>query len=191
MSLFVIVSSRDSLTTQKEELFTKKLLRWTLITLAIVITASVLTHCLFFLQFSHTRTWAHAADYDGYADDFHVVKDYIQAQFPGEYGKWIYVSPNGGTQLYDPDTDEYLQLPSYVLSSLESIRKNGFPHKDGQLDVIRIDGDRISFCTTKGQYALVYSPSQKPSWVNSPDDTAMTRIKSIGDGWYHVAKTSG
>lgn len=169
----------------------KKFLRWALITLAIVITASALARCLFFLQFNHTRLWAHAADYDNYADDFHVVKDYIQAKFPGEYGKSIYVSSNGGTQLYDPDTNEYLQLPSDVLASLEAILRNGFPHKDADLGKIMIHKDRISFCTTKGQYALVYSPSQKPSWVNSPDDAAMTRIKSIGNGWYHVAKTSG
>ena len=166
----------------------KKLIKWTLIVLAIVIVACFLGRAFILLWFSHTNTWAHSAEFDQYGADFQVVKDYIQAQYPNEYDKYLSVGHSGGVYLYDPDTGEKLQLPSDVLASLEAISSNGFPHKDADLDVIRIHGDRITFSTTNGQYALVYSPSGTPTWVNSPDETKMASVKTIGDGWYHVAK---
>lgn len=166
----------------------KKCIKWLLIALTIVIIVSFLGRALFFLQFSYVHRWAYSADYDHYADDFQAVKNYIQAQYPDEYDKYIVISHDGGIGLHDLDTGEDLHLPSDILSSLEAIVRNGFPHKDAQLDVIRIHGERISFCIRNGQYALVYSPSKKPYWVNSPDEEALARVKSIGDGWYHVAK---
>lgn len=164
-----------------------KRIKWVLIILAIVIAASFLGRGIFFLLFSDAQTWGDSADYDQYAQDFQVVKDYIQAQYPGAYDKYLSVGYKDSVYLYDPETGEYLQLPSEVLSSLEAIDRHGFPSKDARLDVIRIHGDRITFCTTNGQYALVFSPSRKPTWVNSPDETVIASVKPIGDGWYHVA----
>lgn len=167
-----------------------KAFKWLLMILAILIVAFLLGRGIFFLLFSYTQTWAGSADFGQYAHDFQVVKEYVQAQYPDAYGKYLIVGSYGGVYLYDPDAGEKLLLTSEVLSSLEAIAYNGFPHKDASLDVIRIHGDRITFCTKNGQYALVYSPSRKPTWVNSPDEAAIASVKSIGDGWYHVATKS-
>lgn len=137
--------------------------------------------------FYHISLWKVSADFETYADDFNVVKDYLEGEFADEPGKKLFVSNRvgQGIRLYDPDTDEYLQIPSNVASSLDVIEKDGFPDLDADLDVIRIYEDRISF--ESGYYALVYSPSQKPSWLKVPGDTVV-KVKTIGDGWYHVTK---
>ena len=137
--------------------------------------------------FYQISLWKVSADFETYADDFTVVKNYIQEEYPNETDKCLLVSHSGGQgiRLIDLDTDEYLQVPDDVLSSLEVIDKEGFPDLDADLNVIRIHEDRISF--ESGYYALVYSPSQKPSWLKAPGDTAV-KVKTIGDGWYHVTK---
>ncbi len=167
----------------------KKLTKWlwiTSLTSLIMICICVLP----LLLFSYSHLWAHSADYDHYADDFHTVKNYCQTQFPDEADKWLYVSHSRdhGHRLYDPDTNDYLEMPDDVLAALESICFNGFPHKDAALDAIRIQGDRVSFCIENGQYALAFSPNEKPSWVNSPDEGAEVKVKSLGNGWYHVVR---
>ena len=166
----------------------KKCIKWLLIALTIVIIVSFLGRALFFLQFSYVHRWAYCADYDHYADDFNCVKDYVQTQYPDEYDKYLSISYYGGIRLYDPDADAYLELPADIHAALEAIGRNGFPYKDANWDVIRIHGDRITFGIVNGQYALVYSPNSKPTWVNSPEETQRARVKTIGDGWYHVAK---
>ena len=150
-----------------------------------IIVACISIASLFWVH--NVLIWKVSADFETYTDDFNVVKDYIEEEFADEPGKKLFVSNRvgQGIRLFDPDTDEYLQIPSNVASSLDVIEKDGFPDLDGNLDVIRIYEDRISF--ESGYYALVYSPSQKPSWLNVPGDTAV-KVKTIGDGWYHVTK---
>lgn len=142
---------------------------------------------------SYNHLWKHSANYEEYADDFNVVKNYIEATFQNESGKWLSVSNSDGQgiRIFDPDTNEYLQVPSDIISSLETIRKDGFPNKDATFDTIRIHDDRISFCIENGHYALVFSPNEKPSWVNSPNEDVTVKVRSIRDGWYHVAIDPG
>ena len=163
--------------------------------LIILIITIIVVSCVLIvprLIFHHILLWKSSADFEACADDFNVVKNYIAAEFPNETNKWLLVSSAGGqgTRLSDPDINEYLQAPSNVISSLEAIDKNGFPDKYADLDVIRIHTGRISFCVD-GWYALVYSPNEKPSWVNLPNEDCEIRVKSIGEGWYHVVKVPG
>ena len=144
------------------------------------------------LSFYYVSIWSEVASYEEYADDFNVVKNYIAAEFPNETDKYLSVSVTSGQgrRLFDPDTDEYLQVPDDVLSSLEVIDKEAFPSKDANFNTIRIYKDRISFGIENGSYELVYSPEQKPTWLNSPENTKVF-VKKIGDGWYHVARNPG
>lgn len=171
----------------------KKSVIWISVILLILAVVFVCIPQVFILLFHNTSMWAYSADYNNYADDFRTVKNYIQTEYPEETDKWLDVSHSGdhGHRLYDPDVDGYLEIPSDVLSSLDVICDHGFPYKDAVFDVIRIHGDRISFCIENGQYALVFSPNEKPSWVNSPNENSEVKVKSIGDGWYHVTKRPG
>ena len=91
------------------------------------------------------------ANYEKYANEFNLVKDYIAQEFPSESDKWMAVlySSTYGLRIYDPD-----------------------------LDVIRIHGDRISFCTESGHYALVYSPYKNPTWLNTSDEKDKVKVKN-------------
>lgn len=138
-----------------------------------------------FMMFSHTHLWALSADYEGFEDDFNSVKNYLAKKYPDESDKCLAVSKKG---LFDTDTDTYLDLPDDVASSLQSIYNGAFVHKDSNFDTIRIHEERISFCILNGQYALVYSPDKKPTWVKSSNKEVKVRVKSLGDGWYHVVE---
>lgn len=164
----------------------KKRILWILTTLLIVV--AIFGIKLMIVNYNHF--WKYSADYENFANDFDLVKNYITAVFPNESDKWLSVSNdgNGEVTLFDPETKSYLILPSDVVSSLTSIRNNAFPDKDSSFDTIRIHENRISFCISSGEYALVYSPDQKPTWVNSPSENSKVTVKSIQDGWYHVTK---
>ena len=135
----------------------------------------------------YNYTWALEADFDQYSEHFIAVKDYITSEFPNETHKLLSVSiKDQSATLYDMDADEYLCLPDDIALSLDMICRYGFPHKDSDFDLIRIQGNRITFLVRNGSYALVYSPDEKPTWLNSPDESKKIRVKSIQDGWYHI-----
>lgn len=60
----------------------------------LVIVASVLAvkYVYPIIRFYHVSTWKFCADYEEYANDFNLVKDYIAAEFPNESDKWVSVS---------------------------------------------------------------------------------------------------
>ena len=147
------------------------------------------------ILFRYNFLWEFSADYKNYADDFNAVKNYIAAEFPDVTDKDLYIS-NGSDKrvgLFDPETNSRLILPDDVAASLNSIYENAFPNKDSVLDSINIHGKRISFCIFIGEYALVYSPDSKPTWVNQPSEVSECKVKvrSLGNGWYHVTKYRG
>ena len=144
------------------------------------------------MMFSYNNIWKFCADYKEYADEFNLVKDYIETEFPDETDKWLSIDSYGGElKVYNPDTKEYLQLPDDVKSALYVVDRNGFPNKDSDLELIKIHEGRISFGISNRRYALVFSPDRKPTWLNSPDEEHKVRVKSIGDGWYHVTINEG
>ena len=160
------------------------------ISLIIVLIIALCIPISAWFYFHYTNTWKLSANYADYAEDFNNVKNYIAEEFPNEIGKCLYVSrTNGqGIQIFDFDTKEYLQVPGDILSSLDTIGRKGFYHKDATFDVIRIQEEQISFEVECRQYALVYSPNQKPSCISTPNEKYKTKVKSIGNGWYHVVE---
>jgi hypothetical protein len=52
--------------------------------------------------------------------------------------------------------------------------------------LFRIKRNRISLNIENGRYALVYSPGEKPLWINIPDEQKDIKVKKINDDWYHV-----
>lgn len=155
--------------------------------LAVVIVAVVIVPAVEIITFDYISTWKVSADYKPYANDFNTVKDYIASEYPDESNKWLSVlSKDGKSVIYDPDTKKYLQLPSDVAASLDTICKNAFPDKDSFLDTIRIHKNRISFCISRAPYALVFSPDEKPTWLTYSDKEHKVKVKTIGGGWYHV-----
>ena len=167
---------------------TKKSVFWSVVVTLIVV--SILFSPI--VWFYYVSIWSESASYEEYAKDFNVVKNYIAAEFPNETDKYLAVSvaSGQGIRLFDPDVGKYLQVPEDVLLSLEIIDKEAFPSKDANFDIIRIYKGRISFGIENGSYELVYSPEEKPSWLNSPKDTKVF-VKKIGNGWYHVARNPG
>ena len=166
----------------------KKCILWGLIAvLIIVVSVLAVKYVCPIISFHYSNTWKLCADYEEYADDFNLVKDYITTKFPNETDKVIIVSYNkeNGNGLYDPDNMFFLTLPSDVASALNTICLNGFPNKDSTLGSIRINKEKISFVVDKGNYALVYSPDKRPSRFYKDGGT---KTQKIQDGWYHVVK---
>lgn len=145
-----------------------------------------------FLQFNYAHTWKYAADYKTYAEQFNTIKDYVIEQFSYEPDRWFSVSVSESKEyrIYDPESKSYLDCPDEVDSALELIWKNGFPDKEANFDIIRIGENRISFGIENGQYALVYSPLQRPTYVNGPSENKEIFVREIEDGWYHVTINS-
>ena len=111
---------------------------------------------------SYNHFWKYSADYEKFANDFDLVKNYITEAFPDKSDKWLSVSNdgNGEVTLFDPETKSYLILPSDVVSSLTSIRNNAFPDKDSIFDTIRIHENRISFVFLTENMLLYILPTK-------------------------------
>lgn len=146
---------------------------------------------LLWLTVNNNHKWKHTADFDKYKSEFIIVADYVLKENSTGYRKWFFVSitDSYGRTLFDPDKNNYVELPVDVRESLETICDYGFPNKDSVLDVIRILRGRVSFCIENGRYALVYSPNEKPTWLDSPDEDRTIEVKKIEDGWYHVIES--
>lgn len=159
------------------------------IVLTLVCFGSLLGQALMFLQFNYTHTWKCCADYEHYAQQFTLVKDYVLEEFldGGDRRLSVRYTENKEYDIYNPENNEYVDCSNEVKEALQIICKQGFPNKDALFNEIRIQKGRVSFGIENGQYALVYSPDDKPTWVNIPDD-ADVLIKEIGDGWYHVVE---
>ena len=140
------------------------------------------------LVFSNVNMWKLTADFENFESDFCVVREYVGENFASEDEKWFFVSitDKHGMTLYDPAVNDYMDIPDNVRSSLETICDYGFPDKDSNLYTIEIHGNRVSFNIENGRYALVYSPDEKPTWINLPDEQEDIKVKKITDDWYHV-----
>ncbi len=166
----------------------KKLAIWICVMLVLIVSVIPIAKLI---RFNYDHFWKYSARYEECANDFNVVKNYIESQFSDESNKCLLVSYTDGIRLFDTDANDYLQVPDDVRLSLETICHDGFPDKDSELATIRKHDNRISFCTFNGGYALVFSPSEKPSYANAPNDDSSVRVKTIEDGWYHVAEKTG
>lgn len=140
------------------------------------------------LAFTYTSRWKYCADFDTCGEAFVRVKDYLSEVFADadEVSLFISRSEDGSRQLHDRHNNTYPDIPADINEALEKICNQGFPNKDASFDRIRIERNRIAFCVFNGQYALVFSPDEKPTYVNSADEANRVFVKKIGNGWYHV-----
>ena len=158
-----------------------------LLSLAVAVGLWVLFKGVIIELFYHTGVWQYNAEFEEYREEFTTVKNYIAQQYPDSEGIYVATTPKG---LYDPRKKEYLQMPDDVASALELIERDGFPNQEDPLDLIWIDGERITFANENGQYGLVYSPLEEPTWLHHKRKDEDVKVKVIGDGWYHVADPS-
>lgn len=133
--------------------------------------------------------WELKADFEDYKYEFELVKDYISETVTDESGS-LYVC--GGLEshpyeLYNSKNKQFLNCPDEIKSAIKILCTEGFPHKDSHFEYIEYDENRIAFCVN-GPYALVYSPQNKPTYLASPGEDRKIVVKSLGDGWYHVAE---
>lgn len=133
--------------------------------------------------------WQFAADFEDYADEFILVKDFCREYCPDAENTWLSVGINEdktSRYLYDPIISAKVDCPSNVSEALNTLKLHAFPNKDSTFNLIRIQGNRISFCIENGQYALVFSPDTKPFSVTSLTKTDKVFVKRITGDWYHV-----
>ncbi|MBE5888340.1 MAG: hypothetical protein E7283_05815 [Lachnospiraceae bacterium] len=161
-----------------------------IIVIVVIVFLLFLTRVFPLLLFSYTNTWKYTAEYEEYVEEFNAIKDYILESYQGEEDKYLSVSytVDKNIRLYDADEGKYLESPEDVNEALEAIFREGFPNKDSSLDVIRIHNNRISFCITNGNYCLTYSPDEKPSWINGPEEERHIWTRNLENYWYHVVE---
>lgn len=172
----------------------KKILIRTSIVLICLVLLGALTWLIPFAIFSYANRWRYNAEFEECKAEFLLVKDYVYDNLKGRED-WVFVSydrDQAMERIYSPSQHAYLPLPEDVQAALNVIgSKEAFPCKDANLDVIRIEEGRVSFCIENGHYALVWSPQGKPAGVGSSDDGEKTHVKKIAKEWYHVVRDSG
>lgn len=83
---------------------------------------------------------------------------------------------------------EKLNLSVEQQSNLKNIHA-AFANADKrtEFDTIRIYNNRILFCASSGEYAVVYSAdNSNPAFISSPDESNSVETKKIRRNWYHV-----
>lgn len=164
------------------------------IILCVLCALAIIGVCVFILftplfrifAFDYAHRWAKNAEFKEYESEFELVKDYFYEHFQED--GWVDLSVKEGRLCLFSGIQEDILLPDDVLAALERIQDNAFPNKDGQLDTIRIEKERVTFCVPNGSYALVWSSNGKPVGLNSSDDGRKTWVKQIKKGWYHVTE---
>lgn len=157
--------------------------------IAVVFLITLAVPAAIYLQFSYVTTWKYCAEFDDFAEEFQTVADYVLLESSGKSGYYdVSRTENEKKTLYDSKTKQYLDLPAEVVTALDRIdSKDAFPNKDSCLDLIYFSGQCVRFKKEGGSYALVYAPEGKPTYWHSPDDGETVLVKTIGNGWYHVA----
>ena len=154
-----------------------------------VLFGTALVYVVMVASFAYICTWKYNANFEEYSEEFILVKDYVINQYSCADDTYIVASFNKDSEeyyLYDPEKNIELSSSKEVVKAIETIETKAFSDKDANFDIIRIQGERISFCISNGKYALVYSPNEKPTWVNDPNEKEGVYVKEIADGWYHV-----
>lgn len=162
------------------------------LTKAAVVCAVVLVFlgAIIYLFFSDEGNWIYNAEFDAYKEEYEYVKDYVLENCKGEEETILAVSSRGESYaLYDIHLSKYYESEE-LSKALITISNESFSYKDSNFDVIRVHGDRVSFCIRNGAYALAYSPNEVPTWINGPDEEREIDTKKICDGWYHVTEVS-
>lgn len=131
--------------------------------------------------------WNYQVDFEEYAEEFNLVKDYMLQQYPdgGDKGLSVSVSNQEEVKLYDYELEQYVECPKEVAAAIVRLNREAFSYKSCGLDYITLSGKQVFFEIELNPYAVVYSPEEKPKRESAQADKRCL-VKSIGDGWYHM-----
>ena len=155
------------------------------ITVAVITLLALFQKPIILSYYKYVHTWHRCADFKAYRNEFVLVKDYV-ATYMGDTNGVLAVSYTGEHRfdLFDYTKSSYLNCPEEIKSAIGVLCKEAFPDQDTSLDHIRKTGDEISFETESGPYKLSYCPHKLPVMTGYTEEE--TKIRRLGDGWYHV-----
>ena len=151
------------------------------------------------LYFMHQTKWGYCIDdFEVYQADFEAVSKFCQdfltdcgARDSQERWFFCYEPAIPGVQkgqlyarLVDPIFCEWqmIETPEEIALSVVRI-ESAFIHKDANFDNIECFDGKVYFETHNGLYSIVYSPNERPEYVDFYHKGMAKKI--IGD-WYHV-----
>ncbi len=148
------------------------------------------------LRLYYIDLWEYSAEFREYSDDFRTVRDFVTEYCEGsdtemDFDVMYYADfgrmPNEINLIKNTETGEYVSLPNDVFVSLAHVIEKAFRDEGSRLDGILVDGKRVAFYCKEGRYALIYSPSGRPRYMLTPDESRIkTRNILFSGGWYHV-----
>jgi len=159
---------------------------------------SFVDYYLFFKDEIRWENIINDENFDAYKDDFLIVAEIAlkNVDIEKEYNFLVYDVDYYTKErcLYSYQQEKRIELTEKEFKSVNSIRY-AFTVKDAQLEIIRVYGNRVLFCTNNGQYSVVYSLDDSvPTYVNAPEEIYDVFTKKICAKWYHVvinAETKG
>ena len=151
------------------------------------------------LYFMHQSKWGYCIDdFEVYQADFEAVSKFCQDYLIhcGAFGsqkRWFFVyeplfSGAQKGQLYARPVDPYLsewqmiETPEEIALCIVRI-ESAFKHKDASFDLIECFDGKVYFETYNGLYSVVYSPNERPEYV---DFVHKGMARKITGDWYHV-----
>ncbi len=138
-----------------------------------------------------SNPWVYNADFDNHKEAFETVKDYVLDE---GYSENDILSLSHAEfhfyDLYDFESNQYLECPDEIRDALEEISREAFYYKDSHFDLIRCRDGMVMFCGEGGPYRLVYSPNGNPRKSikeELSEHNYTVKSKKIENGWYHVS----
>ena len=164
-----------------------------------LILPAALVIVVLFIHLDYIFTWRYSAEYEKYSSDFNTVKDYMLSIYSGEEEKTFLISEKTEeNKLYlvelipldklisGESSRERIEPPENVRDSIKKLKAYAFPDTRSTFNYLRVSKARVAFCIEGVGYALIYSPDKKPEWI-VPSQKKYTKVRRIGNGWYHVA----
>ena len=106
-----------------------------LVILAVAIVALLSLHFKM-RAFVYENTWRFCPDFNTYEKEFTLVKDYVEDYMCGNTGSLIVSNrKDHGYDLYDTETDSYINCPDEVKCAIREIAQKAFYHKDATLKI--------------------------------------------------------
>lgn len=153
--------------------------------LPLLVLLLLLAKPLALVGFIHAGTWKQSAVFEGYEEEFVLVKNYVAAYMDGTTGTLSVSNASSHKyDLFDLRTDSYLNCPAEIRTAIETLCKEAFRDKDTSFDYVTVTEDEIAFRTERGPYKLSFSPHKKPVMEHYTAEETLTR--DLGAGWYHV-----
>ncbi len=153
----------------------------------IILVLLIVRFLVIHIWFGYASRWKYNVEnFEVYQEDFEKIAnlciDYCEQQNISKSEKSLFILASYENELlYKAQT---ISMADETRASLENI-KGSFRDDDAQLDYIEVRDGTVYFVTHNGLYSVVYSPDEKPKYV---DGVNVGVSRKIIDNWYHVAK---